>query len=263
MANRYTTAKGLGLTLTPGANIIKKVITEDEQQICSRICNHEQPVKPPVIKANPPKIKYLGENENPNDKPVAWSCIDILTWDVDMADKPKSGYFYLSINNNVFKAYCDMDNGGWTLFFNQVNQGDRADVKTEYGSPASGTDDQMFPQLIQPGDRKNETIIVPFTNTHFPLNKILGDEMEKVPSYNKVTELWFMCSMFEVPDKQKNIVEPVTMASFTTNLKGEINTAMNLNRATMDEVWLMESGDLCPKKENAGDKEDTDELPSF
>lgn len=91
MANRYTTAKGLGLTLTPGANIIKKVITEDEQYICSRICNHEFPVKAPVIKQNPPKIKYLGENENPKDKPVAWSCIDILRWDVDMADKVKSG----------------------------------------------------------------------------------------------------------------------------------------------------------------------------
>jgi len=34
----------------------------------------------------------LGENENPKDKPVAWSCIDILRWDVDMADKVKSGY---------------------------------------------------------------------------------------------------------------------------------------------------------------------------
>lgn len=71
--------------------------------MCSKLCNHEYPVKAPVIKANPPKIKYLGLQET-KTKPIAWSCVDILSWDVDMSEKPKSGYYQLMMNNNVFKA---------------------------------------------------------------------------------------------------------------------------------------------------------------
>jgi len=71
----------------------------------------------------------------------------------------------------------------------------------------------MFPQLMKPDQRKNEFIIIPLINTHFTLNKILVDEMDKIPTFNKVSELWFFCSMFNVPDKQKNIVVPITVAS--------------------------------------------------
>lgn len=136
-------------------------------------------------------------------------------------------------------------------------------VKTEFASPASGTDESLFPQLLKPEDRKSEFIIIPLINTHFTLNKILGDEIEKIPSYNKVSQLWFFCSMFTVPDKQKNIVEPVTVASYTSKLKGVITTAFNNSRANMEEIWLMESGDIVPTEEKFGDEDDTDELPQF
>lgn len=136
-------------------------------------------------------------------------------------------------------------------------------VKTEFASPGSGTDETMFPQLLKPEDRKNEFIIIPLVNTHFTLNKIMGDEMDKIPTYNKVSELWFFCSMFNVPDKQKNIVEPHTVASYTSKLKGVIQTAFTNSRANMEEIWLMESGDVVPKGDKAGDEDDTDELPQF
>jgi len=121
----------------------------------------------------------------------------------------------------------------------------------------------MFPQLMKPDQRKNEFIIIPLINTHFTLNKILVDEMDKIPSFNKVSDLWFFCSMFNVPDKQKNIVEPVTVASYTTKLKGVIDTAFTNSRANIEEIWLMESGDLIPVDTKAGDEDDTDELPQF
>jgi len=156
-----------------------------------------------------------------------------------------------------------MDNGGWTLFFSYVNQGNRAVVKTEFPSPASPTDETMFPQLIKPEDRKNEFIIIPLVNTHFSLNKIMGDEMDKIPTYNKVSELWFFCSSFMVPDKQKNIVEPHTLASYTSKLKGVIQASFNNSRANMEEIWLMESGDIVPSETKAGEEDDTDELPQF
>ena len=38
-ANKYTTAKVMGLTLTPGQNIIDKLIGDDERIICSLRCN--------------------------------------------------------------------------------------------------------------------------------------------------------------------------------------------------------------------------------
>lgn len=91
MANRYTTAKVLGLTLTPGANIINKLITDDERVICNLRCNMQYPIVLPAIKPNPPKIKNLGENENPADGPVAWSCTDIKYWNIDIADEMRSG----------------------------------------------------------------------------------------------------------------------------------------------------------------------------
>lgn len=121
----------------------------------------------------------------------------------------------------------------------------------------------MFPQLMKPDQRKNEFIIIPLINTHFTLNKILVDEMDKIPTFNKVSELWFFCSMFNVPDKQKNIVEPVTIASQTTKLKGVIDTAFTSSRANIEEIWLMESSDLIPVENKAGDEDDTDELPQF
>lgn len=75
-----------------------------------------------------------------------------------------------------------MDNGGWTLFFNYLNQGNIAELNTNFGSPSSGTDDTMFPQLKKPEDRKNEHIVIPLVNTHFPLEKIIVDDFDKTPS---------------------------------------------------------------------------------
>jgi len=37
-ANTYTTAKKLGQTLTPGFNMISKVITNDELKFCEELC---------------------------------------------------------------------------------------------------------------------------------------------------------------------------------------------------------------------------------
>lgn len=78
LSNKYTTAKGLGLALTPGANLIERIITGDELHTCTMMCNKEYKVKPPQIKSNPPLIKYLGIEENISKNPIAWSCIDIL-----------------------------------------------------------------------------------------------------------------------------------------------------------------------------------------
>jgi len=70
--------------------------------------------------------------------------------------------------------------------------------------------------------------------------------------------------MFKIVKKDgNNIVEPETMASYTSKLKGVIQTAFNNKRSSMEEIWLMESGDLVPSETAAGDEDDTDELPQF
>lgn len=92
-ANKYTTASALGLTLTPGQNIIEKLIGDDERIICSLRCNMQYPVPQPHPLPSPPLIKDLGENENTENGPVAWSCTDIMMWNTEIQDELRSGYF--------------------------------------------------------------------------------------------------------------------------------------------------------------------------
>jgi len=56
MANKYTTANTLGLTLTPGQNIIDKLITGDEKAICKIRCNLQYPTPQPKQLPFPPQI---------------------------------------------------------------------------------------------------------------------------------------------------------------------------------------------------------------
>jgi len=81
----------LGLTLTPGENIISKLITEDEKVMCSTRCNLQYTVNTPLMRPLPPLIKDLGENENAANAPVSWGCVDVLKWNVDIKDNMRSG----------------------------------------------------------------------------------------------------------------------------------------------------------------------------
>jgi len=86
MSNLYSTTKKMGLQNTPGYNIINKLITDDEKEVCKQICNTAYPYATPGMKPKPPKIHNLGLSNTPND-PKAFSCNDIKA----MAQDPKSG----------------------------------------------------------------------------------------------------------------------------------------------------------------------------
>jgi len=38
-----------------------------------------------------PKIAHLGDYENPETQPVAWSCTDILKYETTQATDPRNG----------------------------------------------------------------------------------------------------------------------------------------------------------------------------
>jgi len=115
-----------------------------------------------------------------------------------------------------------MDNGGYTLFFNYISQGNNAVIKENEKVSGGGTDDKLFPQVKAPEDRIENEKIIPFSNGHLKLGDAFGftsytlddfdSQINKLPTYNKVQKLWFFCSMFTV-DKKKNEINPVTMAS--------------------------------------------------
>jgi len=91
-ANSYTTAKKLGETLTPGFNIISKVITNDEIKYCENMCDRFYPVAKQEKVPDLPKIGNLGNLNNPKLEPVAWSCTDILRYETSMSSEPRNGY---------------------------------------------------------------------------------------------------------------------------------------------------------------------------
>lgn len=173
----------MGLTLTPGENIINKIITDDERIICSLRCNMQYPVPAPKPLPKPPLIRELGENENDAMAPVAWSCSDILMWNKDINADPanmqlRSGYFYIKIDTIVYKAYCDNHNGGYTLFFNYTTQGniDLFDTTTivDPKDTPDVTNTQLFPQhKVDPSTRAGGEQIIPIENKHFPLEHLM------------------------------------------------------------------------------------------
>lgn len=165
-----------------------------------------------------------------------------------------------------------MDNKGWTLFFSYTSQGNNAVIK-ELEKAETGTDDKLFPQVKAPEDRLETEKIVPFSNGHVKLGTAFNftsfstddfdSQLNKIPTYNKVSKLWFFCSMFEV-DKPTGKITPKTMASYTTTSKEVIRTAFTDNRAGISQIWLQESSTLVPKATpSEGDEFDADELPQF
>jgi hypothetical protein len=71
-ANNSIVAKDLGLQAEPGANIIDKLITFDEIEMCRNNCQVEYPMTEPTTLPPPKKLALLGNPGKP-----ARSCWDI------------------------------------------------------------------------------------------------------------------------------------------------------------------------------------------
>jgi len=154
-----------------------------------------------------------------------------------------------------------LHNGGWTLFFNYVNQGN-GKILNKFPDPKAGhTDETMFPQhILDPTMRNGGEKWIPIENKHMPLNKIMPEENE-IENYNVIKKLWFFCSVFTINEDNTFNVEH--MQSFTTDMQGVIKTAFTEDRSTVEDMWLAESQDLPPNAIAFGDMNDDDDTPSF
>jgi len=58
---------------------------------CEELCNRFYPIFVPEKIPQIPKIAHLGDYENPETQPVAWSCTDILKYETTQATDPRNG----------------------------------------------------------------------------------------------------------------------------------------------------------------------------
>lgn len=147
----------------------------------------------------------------------------------------------------VQKAYCDLHNGGWTLFFNQSTTGNIDLTKADsLADPVKDqTNSTLFPQHIpNPTLRNGAERWIPIENKHMPLNKIMPN-MNEIDKFSKISNLWFFCASFTVDQASGDFLTE-TMMSFTSDSKGVISTAFTEDRSSMEEKWAAELKTLVP-----------------
>lgn len=236
-ANNSIVAKDLGLQAEPGSNIIDKLITFDEIEMCRNNCQVEYPMTEPKNKQKAQSIPNLGFDSLPGR-----SCQDIK---MNMQGKAKDGIQWIEVpeddegNSVKLKVFCDMSTsgGGWMLVLNYVHlPGQRTVIK----------------QLSEMDDAKavNEKSLMPTTinaNSHVNL-KMLG-----LTNENDAWEVKFVCAgARKNVEKNPALSEVKFFSSFTvTGDPGVINTL----------VTGQQDGNLSPSAFTGANSEGMESIP--